>query len=159
MKKILFLPILLFPFIQILSQKASENDSIYILAVEKYTNEIDSIHLKYSLELENEFDTLFFERPFYIDKMPEFINGHKIILVNSDEKDFLFQKKGKNLLYTIIYPIFESGLLKIAIVPYRFNFDKSGEYLLELSDWTYVYFSYDCSLKKWEYLKTEVGGI
>jgi len=149
----------LLPFTQTKSQTLCENDSIYLKSIEKYVVEIDSFYLKYSNYDKDIFNNLYFEQSHLFDKLPDTIDGHKIILLNSSDLVELYHRNGNRLIYNIIKPTFEKGILRVMIIPYIGELDESGNFLLGLSDWTNVFFEFDCVKKRWKYFKTENGGI
>jgi len=159
MKQTLLILLCLFTFAQTKSQSKSENDSLYIIALEKYTIEKDSFFMQFPKQPREKYETLYLEKPDFIDKLPETIRKHKLIIINSTNKDELYTKNGNSLVNLVIYPRIEKGMFKITVVPYIGSRDENRKILLELSDWTDVFFTYDCERNRWEYLKTESGGI
>ena len=159
MKQTLLILLYLLAFTPSKSQTKSENDSLYIIALEKYTIEKDSFFLKFPKEPREKYEILYLEKPYFIDKLPDSINNHKLIIVNSTNKDELYSKNGNSLINIIIKPKIENGLFIITVTPLIGSRDENGKILLELSDWINVFFKYDCDRKRWNYLKTESNGI
>ena len=77
------------------------------------------------------------------------ISGSVYVIINNRE---LIQLK--------IFPLkVQDGFVVISLVPYHGKLEKRNKLSLVVSDWTKVYFRYNCDKKCWEYDRTENGGI
>src|SRR5690554_2155084 len=61
------------------TNKLTESDSLYLIAIEKFTIEIDSFYNKYG---DKDFeDKLYIAYNDYLNNLPDTVNGYKIILL------------------------------------------------------------------------------
>lgn len=138
------------------SFKLTETDSLYYIAIEKYTVEIDSFYNKYSNYKQPKI--IFIEYQDYLMKIPDIINGYEIKKIGIGNRKKVFRNNGNKLRYVKIFPLsISDGQFDITLIPY-FAELKRGKFLhLSLSDWTKVFFE----LKNGQliYVKTENGGI
>ena len=141
------------------AQSYSENDSLYLKALEKYSNEVDSFYIKYS-ENKEQLAILYIDQTNLIKGIPGNIGGREVVIINNENLKEIYKKNNWKLIQTKIFPIeVKNGQIEITIIPYHGEMDKKGNLNLALIDWTNVFFEYDCEKKKWIYYKTENGGI
>ena len=140
------------------AQKPTETESIYIVALEKYVMEIDSFYRKHSDGTEK-YRPIFLERTDLIQNLPSDILGVEVVELGDNWKE-IYRKNGNRLTHLKIFPIeIEEGLIKVTLAPYHGELKKRNNLQLGFSDWTSVYFEYDCSKRLWVYDRTENDGI
>ena len=148
------------------AQSVSENDSLYLIALEKYTVEIDSFYTRYS-DNPSKYETIYLEETNLFKNIPNRINGKEITILTDTNKEHIYNKNGNKLIQLKIFPLkVKNDLIEITVIPYHGKLVKSVSenqinlnYSISLSDWTNVFFKFNCESKKWEYEKTENGGI
>ncbi|MBK0404799.1 hypothetical protein I5M27_17540 [Adhaeribacter sp. BT258] len=136
--------------------KMSETDSLYLIAMEKYTIEIDSFYNKYSQSKQPK--TIFIENQDYLSKIPNSINGYQIQKIGLGNRKKIFRENGNELRYVIISPLtLSKGQFSITLTPYSAELKRKNRLYLGLSSWTNVYFEF--KNRRLNYEKTENGGI
>lgn len=160
-KRFICLLILLFPLLgfcqdQTNRYQLTENDSLYLAAIELFTVEIDLFYNKYG---EKDFgDILYLEYQDYLYRLPDTINGYKIIFLGLHNQRKHFKQQKNKLRYIKIRPLsFENDSFKIRLTPYFATLKKRKHLLLELSDYTDIYFRYENGRLIYDFSKN--GGI
>lgn len=138
------------------SREMTQNDSLYLTALEKFTIEIDSFYNKYG---DKDFeDVLYVRYNDYLNGMPDSINGYKIVFLGLANRKKHFKENQNELMYIEISPLsLENDKFNITLTPYHAELQKRKHLLLGLSSWTKVYFRYDSG--KLLYESTKNGGI
>ena len=137
-------------------QKMTETDSLYLIALEKYTVELDNFYYKYSKEKKP--GVIFLESDEYLSKIPDSIAGYRIQEIGIENRKRIFRENGNKLKYVKVFPLtLEKGQFSISLIPYNAELNKKNNLLLGLSDWTIVFFKFEN--KRLIYEKTESGGI
>lgn len=138
------------------TNKLTENDSLYLIAIEKFTSEIDSFYNKYG---DKDFeDKLYIAYNDYLNNLPDTINGYKIILLGLVNRKKHFRQNKNKLRYIEITPLsIENGKFKITLTPYFAELKKGKHLHLGLSDWTRIYFKYENGRLVYDFSKN--GGI
>ena len=145
------------------AQSFTENDSLYITALEKYTIEIDSFYTKYNVN-NIKYDTLYINKNGVVDNLPSRIHGRCVIILSDTNKIEIYERNKNEIVEVKLFPIeIKSGQIEITIVPYQCKFNKKDELNIEynylISAWTNVFFKYDCNKRKWKYDRTKNGGV
>jgi hypothetical protein len=141
------------------SQSTSENDSLYLIAFEKYAIQIDSFYLKYGGD-EDRYAKIYLETTDLFDSIPKFVNGKEVIVLNASNFKRIYRKNNNRLIHLKIFPMeIKEGQIEITFTPYHGELKRRKNLNLALSDWTNVYFSFDCENNSWYYDRTENGGI
>ncbi|KXX69455.1 hypothetical protein [Flammeovirga sp. SJP92] len=141
------------------AQSYNETDSLYLIAFEKYSIQLDSFYTKYS-ENNEQYSMIFIERTDLIKNLPDSIGERKIVTLNNENLKEVYKKYDWKLIQLKVFPIeIKKGQIEITFIPYHGEMDKKGNLNLGLSDWTNIFFQYDCNQKKWIYERTENGGI
>ena len=136
--------------------KLTENDSVYLKAIEKYIIEIDSFYNKYSQNKQPK--QIYVQSENYLSKLPNEINGYQIIKLGLANRQEYFRKNKNSLKLVEITPLtIKDGRFQIILTPYFAELKSKNELFLELSDWTIVFF--DFRNGKLIYIETENGGI
>ncbi|MCZ4320379.1 hypothetical protein O4H26_15420 [Aequorivita viscosa] len=136
--------------------KLTENDSVYLKAMEKYIIEIDSFYNKYSQNRQPK--QIYIQSENYLSKLPNKINGYEIIKLDSANRQEYFRKNKNSLRLVEITPLtIKDGRFQIILTPYFAELKSKNELFFELSDWTIVFFEFRKG--KLIYIKTENGGI
>jgi hypothetical protein len=152
---------LLFLFISLAyssAQTINQNDSIILIALEMYDIEIDSLHAKYSND-KRWADTIFIEKPDFVDSFPPHAGKRPIVVVSKDNWREIYRRHNNSLFLLRIRPIQIVGNeIRIRMIPYHTKL-KRKNLIMPLSAWTDVFFRYNCSMEKWEYVRTESDGI
>ncbi len=165
-KSQLILVIIFLPMIFIKAQSVSENDSLYLIALEKYTVEIDSFYSRYSVN-PFKYETIYLEETSLFKNIPDLVNGKEITILTDTNKEYIYNKNGNTLIQVKIFPLkVKNDLIEITVIPYHGKLVKNVSknqinlnYSISLSDWTTIFFKFNCKTKKWKYYKTENGGI
>ena len=140
-------------------QQYSENDSLYLIAFEKYTLQIDSFYSKYS-DNKNQYSTIYVEETDLLKPIPNRINKRKVVVLNYENIKKVYKQNNWKLIQLKISPMeIENGQMEITFTPYHCEMEKNGNLKLALSDWTKVYFEFSCKNRKWIYNRTENSGI
>lgn len=159
MKQTITILILILVSIQAKAQTVSENDSLYLVALERYAIEINSFYSRYSSD-SDKYQTIYIEKTTLIDNLPKIINGYKVTVLTVNNWKKIYRKNNKELIHLKLFPIeIENGLIEVTLIPYHGKLKKRKDLHLDLSSWTKVYFKQDCKNGKWRFLKTENGGI
>lgn len=141
------------------AQTISENDSLYLTALEKYSIQLDSFYIKYSNNRE-QYSKIYIEYTDLFKGISEYIRGREVLILNNNNFKEVYKNNEGKLIQLRIFPIeIKHGQIEITFIPYHGKLDKKGKLSLALSDWTNVYFKYDCKQEKWIYDRTENGGI
>jgi hypothetical protein len=157
--KTLFLVLTFFSGLIVNAQTFSENDSLYLIAFEKYEIQIDSFYTKYSGN-DSLYETIYLEYTDLLDSIPKQINGRELIVLTGTNFKKIYHENDKKLIHLQVFPMeINNGQIKITFIPYHGRLEKRNKLHLALSDWTRVYFKYDCRTNKWVYDRTENGGI
>jgi len=136
--------------------KLTENDSVYLKAMEKYIIEIDSFYNKYSQNKQPK--QIYIQSQNYLSKLPNKINGYEIIKLGLANRKEYFRKNKNTLRLVEITPLtIKDGRFQIILTPYFAELKSKNELFLELSDWTIVFF--ELKNGKLIYTETENGGI
>lgn len=144
------------PSVSLNTNKMTENDSLYLIAIEKFTIEIDSFYNKYGDKYFE--DKLYIAYNDYLTNLPDTINGYKIILLSLSNRKKHFKQNKNELRYIKITPLtVENGKFKITLTPYFAELKKRKHLLLGLSSWTRIYFEYKNERLKYDFSKN--GGI
>jgi hypothetical protein len=136
--------------------KMTETDSLYLIAIEKYTNELDALYTKNTDE-END-KIIYIQYESYLQLIPSEINGYEIQKLGLANRKKHF-KANKNKLYLVEISTLriENGRFSITLIPYFAELKRRKKLHLSLSGWTNVFFEYING--KLIYEKTENGGI
>jgi hypothetical protein len=154
---ILIICALLVPF-TLEAQINHETDSLYISALEYYLASCDSNHIKYP-DIYSKIDTIFLEQTDEISVVPSILCGRVIVLITNENWRKIYEQNGNTLIHCKVFPIDVKGdEIEISIIPYKGKKVKDN-LEIGLSDWTNVYFKYDCFKKRWVYIRVETGGI
>ncbi len=148
---------LLGPF-SLKAQVNQETDSLYLAAISYYLINRDSNHNRYP-DIWPQIDTIFLEQTEAIEMVPNEINGRVIILLTGENFRKIYKQHRNRLIHTKVFPIKIKGdEIEITIIPYHGKWAKN---ILStaLSDWTSVYFKYDCDQKRWRFSRVVTGGI
>ena len=138
------------------------NASIYGIALEHYAIQLDSFYEKY--EPSPHAATIFIEQNNYMYNIGNYVNGRKVFIITSANKDSIYRSQNNHIKYVLVSPIIipdndRQDQVRITITPYASKRVRKHEYEMLLSDWTHVFFRFDCDTKTWQYQKTENGGI
>ncbi len=140
------------------AQVGYQTDSLYIAALSYYLITCDSNHQKFP-HIYPQIDTLFLERTDEIKEVPSVIEGKAIIELTKENFRKTYRKHRNRLTHTKVFPIEIIGSeIEITIIPYHGAWGKKT-LSLALSDWTSVYFKYDCDKRSWVFSRVETGGI
>lgn len=143
---------------QLKAQVNKQTDSLFIQALGYYLVSCDSSYHRYP-KIYNRIDTIFLEQTAEISQVPPVINGRKIIVLTPENWKKMYKQNGNRLIHSKIFPIELKGdEIEITITPYHGSMVKN-KLSLSLSDWTTIYFKYDCDRKKWLFSRFETGGI
>jgi hypothetical protein len=123
------------------ANKLTENDSLYLTAIEKFTIEIDSFYNKYgNKDFE---DILYIRYNDYLNSLPETINDYKIVFLGLANRKKHFKQNKNKLMYIEISPLsIENDMFNITLIPYPAELKKGKHLHLGLSYWTKIYFKY-----------------
>jgi len=132
---------------------------LYLIALEKYTVQLDSFYTKYSANKER-YATIYLEQTDLINPLPETIGNRNIVQLKMWDLKGIYKENDGSLIHTKIFPLkINKGFIEITLTPYHAKMRKKGKLDFAISDWTTVYFEYDFELKKWIYSRTENDGI
>jgi len=135
----------------------TETDSLYNLAIEKYTEELNLYYLK-PLHRGGNSKMIYIQNEDYLFKIPNEVNDYKIIKLGLENRREHFKKNKNRLSLVKISPLSVKGkLLFITITPYSAKLKGKRKLFLSLSHWTKVYFKFDDG--KLIFDKTVNGGI
>ena len=141
------------------AQTITANDSLYLTALEKYSIQLDSFYSKYS-DNKKQYSKIYIEKTDLFKGISPYIREREILILNNENLKEIYKENEWKLIQLRIFPIeIIEGEIEIKFVPYHGEMDKKGNLSLALSDWTNVYFKYDCNQKKSLYDRTENGGI
>lgn len=148
---------LLGPF-SLKAQVNQETDSLYLTALSYYLINCDSNHDSFP-NIYRQIDTIFLEQKDQIRMVPNEINGRVIILLTSKNFRKIYKQNRNRLIHTKVFPIkIKRDEIEITIIPYRSKWAKN-RLNHALSDWTSVYFKYNCDKKSWCFSRVVTGGI
>lgn len=136
--------------------KLTEIDSLYLIAIQKYTDELDSFYQN-NPERKNP-RVIYVQHEDYLRLMPVEINGYRIQQLGLNNRKKYFKENNNKLELVEISPLaIENGRFKISLIPYFAELKRRNRLDLSLSDWTNIYFLYKDG--KLVYEETENGGI
>lgn len=139
-------------------QNASINRQLYRVAFEKFTIEIDSFYAKYGNP--NAWRTLYLRDNDFLDSIPKAGNNRDVIIVQFDNRDSLYKSNHNHLVEIKVSPIYlDRDVIEIVFTPYVATRVKKNRYKYGLSDWTIIYFHFNCETRRWEYLRSHNGGV
>ena len=136
--------------------KMTETDSLYLIAIQKYTDELDSFYQS-NPERKNP-RIIYIQHEDYLRLIPGEINGYKIHQLGVSNRKKYFKENNNTLELVEISPLaIQDGRFKISLIPYLAELKSRNRLDLSLSDWTNIYFLYEDG--KLIYEETGNGGI
>jgi len=154
---LIFYTIILISSLQ--GQSFSENDSLYIKALEQYLVQIDSFYNQNSSK-PSKYDKVYIQKTNLVEGLPESLGTKKIIVLTTENQEGIYRQNNRNIIHVKITPMkIVNGEIHITIIPYLGRLQTKRKYFLELSSWTTTSFKQDCETGKWYYRKTKNGGI
>ncbi len=103
---------------------------------------------------------IYLEHPDYVDSLPPFVNGYRIIPITYANQYKLYKEHGKKLTHTKMSPVnVEGNLLTVSFIPFSGSLKGRRRYFLANGGGTIIYFKLDDNGKHFEYFKLEIGGI
>ncbi|WP_422081407.1 hypothetical protein [Ulvibacterium sp.] len=125
-----------------------ETDSLFILAIENYTKELDGLESK----------TIYVQYENYLSRLPKTINGFEIIKLGLANRKKYFRKNKNRLTLVEISPLtIENGLFNITLILYAAKLKGKRKLELSYSHFHRTYFK--CLNGRLIMDKTEGGGI
>ena len=135
----------------------TETDSLYILAIENYTKELDTVKSAVKLADENS-KIIYLQYESYLRRIPKNINGYKIIRLGLANRKKHFRKNKNYLTLVEISPLtINDGLFKITLIPYGASLKGKRNLDLLYIRYNATYFKYENGKLVME--KNESGGI
>lgn len=131
---------------------------MYISALSYYLINCDSDHNSRP-DIFPKIDTIFLEQTEELDMVTNEMDGRVIIRLTPENFRKIYKQHRNKLIHTKVVPIRINGdEIEITIIPYRSKWAKN-RLNHALSDWTTVYFKYDCDQKRWRFSRVVTGGI
>lgn len=141
------------------AQAKNYTDSLFSIAFQKFAIELDSFYLKYGNN-SSSFETIFVEKNDYIDHIPTKIGNRKVVFLTAKNSFKIYKKNKNSIRHLKVFPMKLAGdTIEITFTPYYGKYKNRRTLSLALSDWTKIYFKFDCNSRTWKYLKSENGGI
>ena len=135
----------------------TETDSLYILAVENFTKQIDTLENE-NKSIEQSPKVIYLQDENYLRRIPKTINGYQIIRLGLANRKEHFRKNKNRLTLVEISPLtLKDGLFSITLVPYGAKLKGKFKMKLTYSSWNTTYFKYADG--KLVMHKFETGGI
>jgi hypothetical protein len=135
----------------------TETDSLYILAIENYTKQLDTLY-KQNQFREKPSKIIYLQSESYLIRIPKTINGHQIIRIGLANQKEHFRKNKNRLTLVEISPLtLKDGLFSITLVPYGAKLKGKFKMDLSYSGYDTTYFKYVEG--KLVIHKYETGGI
>lgn len=145
-------------FFSSFSQKRyTQNDSLYLTALEKYVEGFYPTYLQPTVHGKKQ---VFIEFNSFFYPFPDSIKGYEVVMLEEYRAIRKTYRENNNALYHIrIFPLdISNDTLTITIQPYHGSYRKKDLHL-GVSDRMVVYFVFDCTQKRYVYVKTENSGI
>ncbi|HAD98480.1 MAG TPA: hypothetical protein DCG19_13810 [Cryomorphaceae bacterium] len=137
-------------------ERATETDSLYRTAIEKFIGEMDP--LSDTTSKGEAAKTIFIQAENYLSMLPSHLEGYEIQLVGYGNREDVFKQNGYHLRLIRISPLtLKNGQFQITLSSYNAELKRRKHLDLALSDWTIVLFNFkDGHLI---YSETKRGGV
>ena len=136
--------------------KMTETDSLYLIAIQKYTAEIKTFFRKNPERKKPKI--IYIQNENYLRLITNQINGFEIQKIGIANRKKVFRENKNKLELVKVSPLtIENGQFKIGLIPYLAELKSKKRLNLSLSVWTNVYFNYVDG--KLIYAETKNGGI
>ena len=120
----------------------TETDSLYILALQNYTQHSDTLYKENPLR-ERHSKIVYLRHENYLSRLPKTINGYHIIrLGQANQKKYFRKNKNSFTLVEISSLTLKDGLFSITVIPYGAKRKGKSKMDLSYSGYDRTYFKY-----------------
>lgn len=135
----------------------TETDSLYILAIENFTKQVDTLRNERN-SIDRNPKVIYIQYENYLSRVPKKINGYQIIKLGLANRKEYFRKNKNRLTLVEISPlVIKDGLFSITLIPYGARLKGKRKLDLSYSSYNRTYFKYVDGKLIME--KFESGGI